>query len=125
MTMFIGNFNQFKAYLNDYVKNKVPVLTKKFRQGSCELCGKKTTLDSAHLRGREREVIIKEAFEQSSQYLEDGTFCVNLDIFAQYINREHSNPDNFHFICRECHKKYDAPDSIIKESDFKKAIIAI
>lgn len=120
MTTFIGNFNEFKMYLNDYVKNKVPVLTKKFRQRTCELCGKKTTLDSAHLRGREREIIIKEAFVQAGKPLEDGTFRVNLDIFAQYIYKEHSNPDNFHFLCRECHKKYDAPNSPIKESDFKK-----
>ncbi len=120
MPIFVGSFDEFKTYLNDFVKNKVPALTRKFRQGECELCGKKTTLDSAHLRGREREVIIKEAFEKAAKALGGGIFSVDLDMFAQYIREEHSNPDNFHFLCHACHTKYDAPESSIKESDFKR-----
>lgn len=122
MTKFIGTFNEFKKYLNDYVKNKIPAQTKKFRTGNCELCGKKATLDSAHIRGREREVVIKEAFFTSSELISGNVYDVNLDKFAQYIYKEHTNPNNFHFICRECHRKYDAKDSEIQEEDFSRTI---
>ena len=120
MARFIGTFKDFKQYVNDYVKNKIPYLTRKFKTGTCELCGKKATLDAAHLRGREREVVIREAFEASSELVGGNIFDVDLNKFAQYINKEHSDPNNFHFICHDCHRKYDAPDSTIQESDFKK-----
>lgn len=47
MARFIGTFKEFKQYLNDYVKNKVPALTKKFKTGICERCGQKATLEAA------------------------------------------------------------------------------
>ena len=120
MAKFIGSFSEFKKYLNDYVKNKIPAQTKKYRAGKCELCGKEATLDSAHIRGRERVVIIKEAFEEVGEHIGGNVYIIDLEAFAQYIYEEHTNPDNFHFICHDCHRKYDAKDSDIQESDFKK-----
>ena len=120
MSRFIGTFKEFKIYLNDYVKNKVPALTRKFKTGTCELCGKKEVLDAAHIRGREREVIIQEAFNASSEHISGNVYDVDLDKFSQFIYKEHSDPNNFHFICRDCHRKYDAPNSKIQEIDFIK-----
>ena len=121
MARFIGTFKEFKQYLNDYVKNKVPALTKKFKTGTCERCGQKAVLEAAHVRGRGRDVIIKEAFEAAGELISGNVYDVNLDTFAQYVYNEHTKPDNFHFICRDCHREYDAKNSTVQESEFVRA----
>ncbi len=120
MSRFIGTFNEFKRYVNDYVKNQVPVLTKKFKPGKCERCGRPAILDAAHKRGRGRDIIIKEAFDAASVLISGNVYDVDMDIFSQYVYQEHSNPNNLWFLCRACHREYDAKNSTIQESEFKR-----
>ncbi len=121
--VFIGNFDNFYTYLNDYVKNKVPYLTKQYKKGTCELCGKQSPLEAAHLRGQDRRFLIKKAFDVVAKSIHDDVYQVDLNAFALKINQIHSDPNNFHFLCHDCHKKYDAPNSHIQESDFKRGFI--
>lgn len=117
-SLFEGTFDQFYEYLNDYVKNQIPQLTKKYKNGKCELCGSNAQLDAAHIRGKERIVCMKDAFNRSIIHQNNTKCCINLDLFAEEIKKIHSDPFNFHFLCHDCHKEYDNPNSTIKEEDF-------
>lgn len=116
--MFRGTFDDFYTFINDYVKNKVPYQTKRHKPEHCELCGEKKTLEAAHVRNRDRRVLMQEAFDEIAIPEENGIFAVDLNKYADKIGQMHSDPHNFHFLCRDCHKKYDAPGSTIKETDF-------
>lgn len=120
--VFQGTFEDFYTYLNDYAKNKVPYLTRPFKKGKCELCGQETSLDAAHIRGQDRKFLIKKAFNETSKLLHDNIYQVNLNAFGLKINQIHSDPNNFHFLCKQCHKKYDSTTSSIQECDFHKTI---
>ena len=105
--VFIGSFDNFYTYLNDYVKNKVPYLTKQYKKGTCELCGEQKPLEAAHLRGQDRRFLIKKAFDVVAKSIHDDVYQVDLNAFALKINQIHSDPNNFHFLCHDCHKKYE------------------
>lgn len=108
MAVFEGTPEEFNTYLNDYVKNKVPVLTKKYKTGNCQFCHTRKATDAAHKHGRERSVIIREAFDTAVLNEKNDLFRIDLNIFSEYIKKMHSNPDNFYFLCSECHRNYDA-----------------
>lgn len=116
--MFRGTFDDFYTFINDYVKNKVPYLTRRHKPECCELCGEKKTLEAAHVRDRDRRVLMQEAFDEIAIPEENGIFAVDLNKYADKIGQIHSDPHNFHFLCRDCHKKYDAANSTIQETDF-------
>ena len=111
-----------KEYAKDFYNSPAWKKTRKayyiFQRGQCERCGQKAVLEAAHVRGRGRDVIIKEAFEAAGELISGNVYDVNLDTFAQYVYNEHTNPDNFHFICRDCHREYDAKNSTVQESEF-------
>lgn len=115
------NLDTFVAISNDWVKNSVPALTRALKGNKCELCGKEhKSLDAAHLRGQERRTIIKKIFNEIKVDFgaTDGIVCIDWNMFAKKIYEYHSNPDNFHWLCRGCHRKYDDNDSQITENMF-------
>lgn len=115
------NLDTFITISNDYVKNMVPNLTRALKGNVCELCGQRhARLDAAHLRGQERRTIICKMFDAVKVDFgaTDGMVCVDLDLFTEKIREYHSNPDNFHWLCSDCHRLYDRPDSTITEDMF-------
>ncbi|MBQ8630952.1 MAG: hypothetical protein IJ479_04445 [Alphaproteobacteria bacterium] len=108
MALFIGNWDEFRDYLNDYTKNKVPALTKKYKGGACEFCGTEIATDAAHLHGRERPVLMREAFDAATISRQGERHGVDLKVFAAEIKKRHSDPANFKFLCHACHRSYDA-----------------
>lgn len=109
MAVFQGSMSEFHRFLGPKIRNSVNVFTRKARKarnGICEKCGKKETLESAHVHGRERKVIIEEVLVK---YLEHQELNIpDLGRVEQDILLSH-NPieENFLFLCRECHKDYD------------------
>ncbi len=122
-TLFLGSFKKFQFFINDFVKNMVPSLTRKYRTGPCELCGKEKATDSAHIHGRERHILIKEAFNGAVLSQKGPFYIIDLDKFKKLIQTEHKNLNNFHFLCKKCHRLYDAKNSNISEADFKKHLL--
>ncbi len=115
------NLDTFITISNDYVKNMVPNLTRALKGNACELCGRHDSrLEAAHLRGQERRAIICQVFDNIKVDFgaPDGFVCVDLDLFTKKIRDYHSNPDNFHWLCRDCHRQYDRADSTITEDMF-------
>jgi hypothetical protein len=60
MASFIGTRREFKRYIGPRLRNLVNILTKnhRIRVANCNQCGAKERLESAHVRGRERNQII-------------------------------------------------------------------
>lgn len=116
--MFIGTFNELSEYINDYVKNKIPNLTRKYRTRKCDYCGcENVTLDSAHLRNRERPVLMKEVWDSLAVKTEIPNVCkINMADFARKIDEVHSDPNNFYFLCKKCHREYDRDGSTMPDT---------
>ena len=118
---YIGTYEDFFTYINDYVKNRVPVLTKKLKMGNvCQYCGKTgMVLEAAHRRNMERTVLIEQVWKELAvQTSKKSIFRINIKDFADRINALHSDPSTFYFLCHDCHRKYDASASTMPD-DFE------
>ena len=117
MNMFVGDYKTFKKFFDGYARNKTRDLTQKYKSGICACCGtKEKEIQSAHKRGFERKDLVRKFFEEST-CSKEGEIChVDLDKFEESFVNFSKNLANFHFLCEECHRKYD--DSKIDESFF-------
>lgn len=117
VSTYTGTYDDFKTYINDYVKNKIPNLTRKHRGGGCRWCTRQdATLQSAHLRGRERDVLMREVWAELAQQTDNkNIFRIDIEKFVEQINKIHSDPQNFYFLCSECHNEYDKENSTMPD----------
>src|SRR5688572_1388085 len=107
MASFIGTRKEFKRYIGPRLRNLVNLLTKKHRIGvaNCNHCGTKERLESAHVRGRERNQIIDVLLEG---FTHNEIITIDLEIFERKFVAEHDPIDKTILIlCRDCHIKYD------------------
>ncbi len=122
MALFIGTWEEFKEYLNDYVKNKVPALTRKYKTGKCQLCQCNKATDAAHRHEHDRLTLIRESFDTACIQKNHNQHIIDMKAFATHSKSLHSNPDMYYFLCSKCHRLFDAPDSLLTEKDFAKRI---
>ena len=109
MAKFVGTIEEFNRYIGPRIRNVVNIIAKKermSRNGICEHCGKKSELQSAHIRGHERTLIIREVL---SSYKAGRKIDVE-EVEREIINRHYPIRDKFKFICEACHQKYDSKD---------------
>ena len=122
--VFRGGMTDFKNYIGPFCRNYVNLITKKERDkqgGVCQYCHQKSTLQSAHLDGRERVTIIE--YLLNSYYKKgDDYFEVDLKNFEERF-KEEQTPVNLHFffLCSKCHTSYDKKKSPTTD-DIKKKI---
>ncbi len=110
MAQFKGSLNDFHILVGPKVRNDVATITKKTKNelnSICQHCNEKRELDAAHIHGRSRKDIIKIVLEPYK--IDDNTYSIqNLHNVLTDIKVEHLPVrDNFYFLCKECHKKYD------------------
>ena len=78
MAVFVGTIAEFTRYISPRVKNVVNAVTRDYRRdiGRCECegcprhegpCPETVNLESAHITGRERPVIIKDILKDHTQ----------------------------------------------------------
>lgn len=112
LAKFIGSFDEFKRYIGPKCRNEVNIFCKSERekhQGICEYCGKKSVLQSAHIK--ERPVIIKEILD--NYRIGPDLYEVTLeDFFVQFKSAHMPIPDHIFFLCKSCHDKLDKEHSI-------------
>lgn len=60
MAVFVGTIEEFNRYIGPRVRNVVNIITKGYKKdvGKCEHCPSADDLESAHITGKERPVII-------------------------------------------------------------------
>jgi hypothetical protein len=104
---FTGTEQEFKRYIGGFLRNLVQQITKKYKKevGSCEHCGTKDKLESAHKHGRNRTDLIDSIL---SKFKKGDLYHVNLLEFENSFRNEHDQiEDTILILCRSCHTKYD------------------
>lgn len=119
MASFEGTTQEIHRYIGPRIRNAVNSLTRKARlerNGVCEFCGKKATLDSAHVHGKGRREIIEDVLRN---YADGKTVRIpDLNRLEQKILDAHSPiSKTFRFICKSCHTEYDS--NVYKKGDLK------
>jgi hypothetical protein len=108
MASFVGTFEEFIKYINPRVKNVVNSISRAYKQevGRCEHCNSvETTLEAAHVTGRERPVIIEEVLQD---YINGEIVTVDLEVFENRFKQAHDPiPEVIKVLCRPCHRQYD------------------
>ena len=106
--LFIGSKEDFNKYLSGYGRNLVQKITKKHKKniGRCEHCEiEDVTLDSAHIKGKERRDIIDHIL---NQFTSKGIVEINLNEFEiKFIQAHQPIEDTIKILCKKCHIKYD------------------
>jgi hypothetical protein len=102
----------FHTYIGDKIKNRIPYITRKERNNLNKVCQncKKTVmqLDSAHVRGFERDKIIDNIIKNYIVDEKKQLIQVDLHKVVPEILEAHQPVSKyFRFLCRSCHKKYD------------------
>ena len=111
MSIFIGTKKDFKKFFDGYCKQKVATMTKKekiFYDNTCQYCGEKQKeLDAAHVNGQERSTIIFNILDNTFR-VGENEYKVDLDQFTKIYEEAHTPiEEKFHFLCKNCHRRYD------------------
>ena len=121
MASFIGSKEEFRRYIGPRLRNLVQSLTKnrKAEVGACEHCGATENIESAHVKGRDRNEIIDSVLEE---FTANGVITVDLSVFEEkFLEEHHPIERSILILCCRCHRKYDSktPDSVEYESSRK------
>jgi hypothetical protein len=116
MAEFVGTIEEFKRYLGPRVKNVVNGLTRDYRRdiGKCECegcpghqgpCSETTNLESAHVTGRDRPMIIADILKDD---IHNSRIKIDLKQFELALKEKHYPLDEcIRILCRKCHTEYD------------------
>ena len=109
---FEGSKDEFNRFLSGYSRNLVQRITRKYKAeiGKCEFCGlENEELDSAHIHGKERKLIINKII---SKFCKNDIIKINLIEFENQLIKEH-DPINevIKILCKKCHVEYDNKNS--------------
>lgn len=108
MAQFKGTIKEFTKYVGAFARIKVMHIAKKYKQtiNCCEECGANLSLEVAHLKEKERPVLIAKIL---SEYM-DGKNCIDIDLneFEERFISAHLPLEScVRILCRSCHKDYD------------------
>lgn len=121
MAYYEGNIDDFKKFINGYSRNLVQSLTRKHKKNrTCSNvnCGKRTKLQAAHLRGKERPKLITEIIDRINISEKEDYIKIDLNRFEEEFIREHTPIDKTIIIlCHEHHLEYDRINKNIDLTD--------
>lgn len=107
MAQFEGTVSEFTKYLGSFCRIEVMRVTTKYRKtkGKCEDCGTTENLEAAHIKGKERPLIISNIL---SQFIENDKLIIDLNEFQERFIEAHLPVENvIRILCRGCHREYD------------------
>lgn len=116
MADFIGTKKEFNRFFGPHLRNLVQHLTRKYRReiGKCEHCSSEKNLESAHKKGKERTEIIDEILKD---FYSVNNYRVDLIKFEEKFKKRHENlQEVIMILCRDCHYKYDNPNTLSNTS---------
>jgi hypothetical protein len=113
MAQFEGTINEFMKYVGAYARIKVMQIASKYKRslGRCQECGLETQyLDAAHIKGKERPLIISNIL---SQFIEGDKIYIDLNEFEERFIEAHLPIEStIRILCKPCHRKYDSSTSV-------------
>lgn len=122
MAKFTGTKEEFLTFIGGYTRNKVQLITKSFRKNKeCQAagCHKRTKLQAAHIKGKERVSIINNII--SNYHISENIIEVDLNKFETEFMDAHSPiEETIIALCPVCHRIYDKEglDTTIAEEDY-------
>ena len=121
MAIFEGTADEFYTFIGPRTSDLVTKIARPHRKGkSCrELkednkpCGKWKSLDAAHLKGRERKILIQEILKEKGHSIDGLKYSIDLEVFEKVFTEKHDSFfDVIRFMCRQHHKTYDINNKI-------------
>lgn len=110
MATFVGTVQEFHHYIGPKLRNAINQITRNHRSqrnGICEVCETKAELQSAHVHGCERRVIIEQALQEFMD--ENGMVsCLLKEVESRILQAHLPIEQTFKFICQTCHTRYDS-----------------
>ena len=110
MAQFVGTVQDYHHFIGPRIRNVVnqaAAPARKRHDGICEHCGTHAELQSAHVHGRERRVLIEAVLSPCTR--PDGWVDCDIDEVERLVLDAHMPiEDTFKFICPSCHRAYDA-----------------
>jgi len=102
--------DDFVCFLGPKVRNNIKETTRQYKKNAvCDCCGKRRSLQSAHLMTRKRNDIIKECLERSEKV--GSEYSIEIEEMVHLIEVSHYPiSETCAFLCKECHGKYDNED---------------
>lgn len=107
MAQFEGTIKEFMRFIGPHARIMVWNISQKHRKkiGKCEDCGSTIKLEAAHVKGKERPLLISSIL---SQFLEDDMIRIDLNEFEERFIEAHLPIEStIRILCNTCHKKYD------------------
>ena len=124
---FMGDFEDVIKYIGGFTKNKVAYITRKYKASLnkiCENCHRPVSqLDAAHISSFDRQTIIKDILEADYKDVNNaGNYIIDMEEFEKkYISAHLPLEDHFYFLCKECHRKYDASPQKLTDAEILSA----
>lgn len=118
MAKFEGTIKEFTQFIGPYARIKVAFLASKYKKqkGKCEDCGIEKGLEAAHIKGKERPLLIANIL---SEFIVDDIITVDLNEFEEKYKEIHLPIESsIKILCADCHRKYDKAgksNPVIKE----------
>jgi len=129
MAVFIGTDREYHDYIGPRIRNVVQRITQNEKRKcnrTCAHCKKQNIeLEAAHIHGNERKKIVENIL---SKYKKGDYYEIDIGLIESEIIKAHYPIDqNFIFLCRPCHIKYDSEykDEDIFEERINTSIVNI
>lgn len=110
MARFVGSVQDYHHFLGPRIRNVVnqaAAPARKSQNGVCEHCGEHAELQSAHVHGRDRRMLIEGVLANYTRA--DGFVDIDIeDVERQVIDAHMPIRETFKFMCAKCHRAYDA-----------------
>ena len=107
MTQFEGTIKEFTKFIGAYARIKVMHITASYKKGlgKCEECGIPKFLHAAHIKGKERPLLIAKIL---SEFIENDLIRIDLNEFEQRFIEAHLPIEStIRILCKDCHRNYD------------------
>ncbi len=107
MAHFEGSIKEFTKFIGAYARIKVMHISSIYKKqlGKCEECNDSSALDAAHIKGKERSLLIANIL---SQFIEDDIVRIDLNEFEERFVKSHLPIESsIRILCKACHRNYD------------------
>lgn len=116
MATFVGTREEFIKFIGPLVRNRIQQITKTHKRALknvCQECKETKELQAAHVKGTDRNSMIKTVLEEYTAESTENISCDIGEALAKIMKAHEPIEKSFRFLCENCHKKYDADTPLL------------